>query len=202
MRFLLCICFFCIFVYIVYIYIYLQLQCVYIFCERVFLCSGKFFAGQSQKVCLALGNSIIETECECVSLSVWNESNECPTMSYGKKRAGKEVEMDFPPFSYFFTGCKCKWHLARSLDGENVRWNGGWGVYSRPDFGMPIYIESFNISQWVHQNFKLVSVLNGSCDQMKGMGKCNGWWSIDRWVNVIEGIHASVSFVESSVKRN
>jgi len=89
---------------------------------------------------------------------VWNESNECPTMSYGKKGAGDEQEEGLDsPSSYFSRGASANgiWHAACGVG--KCR---GVGVYSGPDFGMPIYIESSSISQRVHQNFKLVSVLN------------------------------------------
>jgi len=65
MRFLLCIC---ILVSGIFVYLYLQLQYV---CVCVCVCvPGEFFAGQSQSVCLALGNSIIGTGCVDVYLRV------------------------------------------------------------------------------------------------------------------------------------
>jgi len=63
MRFLLCIC---ILVSGIFVYLYLQLQYVCV-CVCV---PGEFFAGQSQSVCLALGNSIIGTGCVDVYLRV------------------------------------------------------------------------------------------------------------------------------------
>lgn len=151
------------------LYLYLQLQ---LQLQLVSLVWASCW-GVRKSVCLALGNSIIATRqwccisgSECVEWIEWVSNNELRI----KREGGKSRKRPFPRrlFVLFRRGASANgiWHAACQLGegkaGETRGKAGNTGDRARvPGLGMPIYIESSNISRRVHQNFKLLSELNG-----------------------------------------